>query len=118
MGIGTFNGRRERCFVRSYQSCRLYIYRVVLQVKDVWCSVVRICLVHVANVILYIGVYSREFIHIKRFRVTCDASQYPRRSARCCQHKVCRLVVGMFAVVLVLHFLGMICLDTLLMDYF
>ena len=38
-----------------------------------WCSV-RICLVHVANVIIYIDVYSREFIHIKRFRVTCDAS--------------------------------------------
>ena len=67
MGIGTFDGRKERCFVRSYQSCRLYIYRVILQV---WCSVVCICLVHVANVILYIGVYSREFIHIKRFRVS------------------------------------------------
>ena len=78
------------CLVRSYQSCRLYIYRVVLQVKDVWCSVVRICLVHVANVILYIGVYSREFIHIKRFRYMRRI--YPRRSARCCQHEVCRLV--------------------------
>ena len=58
-----------------------------------WCSV-RICLVHVANVILYIDVYSREFIHIKRFRIRVSYMRriHPWRSARCCQHKVCRLV--------------------------